>query len=112
VVAQASTARSSEVFDSFYDHLVYEMIHQLIETHSERPEEKQNSEELQNEVEQLGNQIGRKVSDLIALKHETKLVSQLEVIKFICVDVWQFVFAKKIDHLKTNNSGTFILIDE
>mmetsp|Transcript_1072 Transcript_1072/g.660 ORF Transcript_1072/g.660 Transcript_1072/m.660 type:complete len:99 (+) Transcript_1072:298-594(+) len=32
--------------------------------------------------------------------------------KFLCTNFWQFVFSKQVDNLRTNNSGTFIMIDE
>jgi hypothetical protein len=33
------------------------------------------------------------------------------MIKFICKDLWQVVFRKQIDNLKTNHRGTFVLTD-
>ena len=35
----------------------------------------------------------------------------LDMIKFICKDLWQLVFRKQIDNLKTNHRGTFVLTD-
>lgn len=32
--------------------------------------------------------------------------------KFICTEFWKFTFAKQVDNLRTNNSGTFIFTDE
>ena len=32
--------------------------------------------------------------------------------KFICTEFWKYTFSKQVDNLKTNNSGTFIFIDE
>ena len=33
------------------------------------------------------------------------------MIKFLCKDLWQLVFRKQIDNLKTNHRGTFVLTD-
>ena len=35
----------------------------------------------------------------------------LEVIKFLCKDVWQELFGKPIDKLQTNHRGVFVLKD-
>lgn len=35
----------------------------------------------------------------------------LDMIKFICKDLWTLVFRKQIDNLKTNHRGTFVLTD-
>ncbi|EME42896.1 hypothetical protein DOTSEDRAFT_173406 [Dothistroma septosporum NZE10] len=35
----------------------------------------------------------------------------LEAIKFICKDLWQLLFRKQIDNLKTNHRGVFVLTD-
>lgn len=35
----------------------------------------------------------------------------LDMIKFICKDLWMLVFRKQIDNLKTNHRGTFVLTD-
>ena len=32
--------------------------------------------------------------------------------KFMCTEFWKFAFSKQVDNLRTNNSGTFILIDD
>lgn len=35
----------------------------------------------------------------------------LDMIKFLCKDLWMLVFKKQIDNLKTNHRGTFVLTD-
>lgn len=35
----------------------------------------------------------------------------LDIIKFLCKDLWQALFRKQIDNLKTNHRGTFVLTD-
>lgn len=69
-------------------------------------------DELQTEVEQLGSQLGRKAIDHLQLKLETKHSTQLEVMRFVCVELWEFVFAHRIDRLSTNSEGVYLLIDE
>jgi hypothetical protein len=35
----------------------------------------------------------------------------LDVIKFLCKDLWTLVFRKQIDNLKTNHRGVYVLTD-
>ncbi|KAF4555416.1 Trafficking protein particle complex subunit 33-like protein [Elsinoe fawcettii] len=37
--------------------------------------------------------------------------THLDMIKFVCKDLWTRVFRKQIDNLKTNHRGTFVLTD-
>ena len=38
--------------------------------------------------------------------------TQLDIIKFLGLHFWQYVFGKNIDNLKTNNAGTFVIYDK
>lgn len=44
-------------------------------------------------------------------QNRPRLGEHLEVIKFICKEVWADLFGKIIDTLKTNHRGTFVLKD-
>ena len=35
----------------------------------------------------------------------------LDVIKFLCKDLWTLVFKKQVDNLKTNHRGVYVLTD-
>lgn len=35
----------------------------------------------------------------------------LDVIKFLCKDLWTLVFKKQVDNLKTNHRGIYVLTD-
>ncbi|KAF6008321.1 hypothetical protein HII13_004106 [Brettanomyces bruxellensis] len=70
-----------------------------------------------NRIEQIGFEVGYKISDCIVYwkqmseKMEIKLTDTLEIMKFICRDVWKVIYRKQMDNLRTNHIGTFILID-
>lgn len=32
--------------------------------------------------------------------------------KFLCTEFWKFAFSKGVDNLRTNNAGTFIILDD
>lgn len=38
-------------------------------------------------------------------------LDSLEVVKFICKDVWTTLYDKQIDNLRTNHRGVFVLVD-
>lgn len=40
-----------------------------------------------------------------------RLNEHLDILKYICKDLWQEVFKKTIDNLRTNHRGTFVLKD-
>eukprot|EP00656_Telonema_subtile_P031618 TRINITY_DN3458_c0_g1_i3.p1 TRINITY_DN3458_c0_g1~~TRINITY_DN3458_c0_g1_i3.p1 ORF type:complete len:229 (+),score=47.57 TRINITY_DN3458_c0_g1_i3:507-1193(+) len=54
---------------------------------------------------------GLRLADKYALKHEPRLVGDLQVVKWLCKDFWQRSFGKDIDALKTDYQGTFLLCD-
>ncbi|ODV84259.1 hypothetical protein CANARDRAFT_8936 [[Candida] arabinofermentans NRRL YB-2248] len=71
-------------------------------------------------IENYGYEIGLKITDcLIYMKNSNpneatvnmRLVEVLEIMKFICRDVWKIIYLKQMDNLRTNHIGTFVLID-
>ncbi|KAG5982207.1 hypothetical protein E4U55_002190 [Claviceps digitariae] len=40
-----------------------------------------------------------------------RFLGTLDVIKFLCKDLWSLVFGKNIDNLKTNHRGVYVLTD-
>jgi len=53
---------------------------------------------------------------LLTLTHSFSLsrprfTDTLDVIKFLCKDLWMLVFRKQIDNLKTNHRGVYVLTD-
>ncbi|KAH3665651.1 hypothetical protein OGAPHI_003839 [Ogataea philodendri] len=68
-------------------------------------------------IEKYGYEIGYKITDCLIYKKSVEegvniqLVDVLEVMKFICRDVWRMFYLKQMDNLRTNHIGTFVLID-
>eukprot|EP00958_Prasinococcus_capsulatus_P000170 scaffold13_cov377-Prasinococcus_capsulatus_cf.AAC.7 len=44
-------------------------------------------------------------------KDHPRFADQLEVIKYLCKDLWTEAFGKPVDNLKTNHRGVFVLQD-
>ncbi|KAI4745947.1 transport protein particle component [Aureobasidium sp. EXF-12298] len=58
----------------------------------------------------LGFRVGVALIESLSI-HSARPSTPLDMIKFICKDLWQVVFRKQIDNLKTNHRGTFVLTD-
>lgn len=76
-----------------------------------------NSGNILYRIQSYGFEVGYKITDCIAYNRVSKdgvnLESSdtLEIMKFICRDVWKVFYHKQMDNLRTNHVGTFVLID-
>lgn len=76
-----------------------------------------NSEDVNYKLENLGYGIGLRITELIIYHNETENIflkndyELLNLMKFICRDVWKALYGKQMDNLRTNHKGTFVLID-
>ncbi|KIW56946.1 hypothetical protein PV05_05558 [Exophiala xenobiotica] len=61
-------------------------------------------------LERLGFRVGEGLSERFS-RDRPRFTDHLDVIKFLCKDVWTVVFKKQIDNLKTNHRGVFVLTD-
>ncbi|KAJ9664408.1 hypothetical protein H2198_000337 [Neophaeococcomyces mojaviensis] len=55
-------------------------------------------------LEKLGFRVGLGLSERFS-RDRPRLSDPLDVIKFLCKDIWTIVFKKQIDNLKTNHRG-------
>ncbi|EGG12881.1 uncharacterized protein MELLADRAFT_87210 [Melampsora larici-populina 98AG31] len=75
-------------------------------------------------IDQLGYKVGYILSEKLikdkprlprnpqyASTHESFVPDSLEVIKFICKDLWLSIFNKQVDNLRTNHRGVYVLQD-
>jgi len=53
-------------------------------------------------LEKLGFRVGLALSERFS-RDRPRLTDNLDVIKFVCKDIWTIVFKKQIDNLKTNH---------
>lgn len=71
------------------------------------------TDDITYKLESIGYNTGLRLAELISYNENTDMTNGLEllnVIKFICRDVWKEVYGKQIDNLRTNHKGTFVLI--
>ncbi|TVY14978.1 Trafficking protein particle complex subunit 6B [Lachnellula arida] len=61
-------------------------------------------------LEGLGYRVGQGLVERFS-KDRPRFTDTLDVIKFLCKDLWMLVFQKQIDNLKTNHRGVYVLTD-
>ncbi|KAG9321264.1 hypothetical protein KVV02_001460 [Mortierella alpina] len=61
-------------------------------------------------LEMIGFRVGERLIERIS-KDRMRFTDNLDVVKFVCKEVWMFLFKKQIDNLKTNHRGVYVLQD-
>ncbi|KAL2809021.1 PINIT domain-containing protein [Aspergillus granulosus] len=61
-------------------------------------------------LESLGYRVGQGLAERFS-RDRPRFTDNLDVIKFLCKDLWQILFKKQVDNLKTNHRGVYVLTD-
>ncbi|KAF7513288.1 hypothetical protein GJ744_009709 [Endocarpon pusillum] len=61
-------------------------------------------------LDALGYRVGQGLSERFS-RDRPRFLDNLDVIKFLCKDLWTILFKKQIDNLKTNHRGVYVLTD-
>ncbi|KAK7547044.1 transport protein particle component [Phyllosticta citricarpa] len=61
-------------------------------------------------LDMLGYRVGLGICERFS-RDKPRLTDTLDVIKFLCKDLWTMIFRKQIDNLKTNHRGIYVLTD-
>ncbi|KAH6624524.1 transport protein particle component [Chaetomium sp. MPI-SDFR-AT-0129] len=61
-------------------------------------------------LEAIGYRVGQGLVERFS-RERPRFNDTLDVIKFICKDLWTLVFRKQVDNLKTNHRGVYVLTD-
>lgn len=72
------------------------------------------SDDVTLRTESFGYNLGLRLTEVLMYKaagSATKVVDILDIMKFVCRDVWKCLYGKQMDNLRTNHRGTFVLID-
>lgn len=74
------------------------------------------SDDVTVRIETYGFNLGIRLAELLMFhgvqkNANSKLVDILEILKFVCRDVWRALYGKQMDNLRTNHRGTFVLVD-
>lgn len=63
-----------------------------------------------HELEALGARVGAALAERCS-RDRPRFADHLDVIKFLCKEVWAEAFVKQVDNLKTNHRGVYVLHD-
>ncbi|KAJ1991811.1 hypothetical protein GGI25_003172 [Coemansia spiralis] len=77
---------------------------------TELPEDNELMEQVYVKLEMVGFRVGRRLAERFS-PLSRRLTDTLDVVKFVCKDVWMMLFNRQIDNLKTNHRGIYVLQD-
>ncbi|KFH43133.1 Trafficking protein particle complex subunit-like protein [Hapsidospora chrysogenum ATCC 11550] len=81
-------------------------------TSPSRAEDDEALEAVRHKLEMTGYRVGQGLVERhVFSKDRPRFNDTLDVIKFLCKDLWSLVFGKNIDNLKTNHRGVYVLTD-
>ncbi|GET02472.1 endoplasmic oxidoreductin [Rhizophagus clarus] len=93
--------------DEVQEFLMMEMVDLMYRTTVDSENDK---EAVYYKLEMLGYQVGQSLVERFT-RDRPRFVDTLDVVKFICKDLWSIIFKKQIDNLKTNHRGVYVLQD-
>eukprot|EP01116_Phalansterium_solitarium_P012466 TRINITY_DN28776_c0_g1_i1.p1 TRINITY_DN28776_c0_g1~~TRINITY_DN28776_c0_g1_i1.p1 ORF type:complete len:175 (-),score=27.58 TRINITY_DN28776_c0_g1_i1:185-709(-) len=67
-------------------------------------------EDCSAKLEKIGYSVGSRLVERYT-RERGRFSDSLEMVKFICKEIWTDVFKKQVDNLKTNHKGIFVLND-
>ncbi|KAF2175524.1 trafficking protein particle complex subunit 6B [Zopfia rhizophila CBS 207.26] len=73
-------------------------------------DEEEAREAVFHRLETLGYRVGLGVVERFS-RDKPRPTTPLDIIKFLCKDLWTLLFRKQIDNLKTNHRGIYVLTD-
>ncbi|OQE13137.1 hypothetical protein PENFLA_c053G00018 [Penicillium flavigenum] len=105
-------AFSSSCFDFLLIELVpmAERMAKELATEGKETEDEEVRETTFFRLESLGYRVGQGLAERFA-RDRPRFTDNLDVIKFLCKDLWTVLFKKQVDNLKTNHRGVYVLTD-
>ncbi|KAM7201042.1 putative bet3 family protein [Naviculisporaceae sp. PSN 640] len=77
---------------------------------SRKMDEDEEKDAVFTRLETLGYRVGQGLVERFS-RDRPRFTDTLDVIKFLCKDLWTLVFRKQVDNLKTNHRGVYVLTD-
>ncbi|KAF5861496.1 SUMO ligase siz1 [Aspergillus alliaceus] len=81
-----------------------------LSTEDTNPDDEEVREATFFRLESLGYRVGQGLAERFS-RDRPRFTDNLDVIKFLCKDLWTILFKKQIDNLKTNHRGVYVLTD-
>jgi hypothetical protein len=96
----------TQVADCCFEFLHFELVDYIYKTSPY----KDSKEKAYIVLENLGFGVGQRLAARLS-KDRSRFVDNLDIIKFVCKELWMELFRKQIDNLRTNYKGTYVLND-
>ncbi|KAK4242435.1 trafficking protein particle complex subunit 6B [Achaetomium macrosporum] len=84
--------------------------HGLAGTVATTMDEEEERQAVFRRLEGIGYRVGQGLAERFT-RDRPRFNDTLDVIKFLCKDLWTLVFRKQVDNLKTNHRGVYVLTD-
>ncbi|KAL7932029.1 transport protein particle component [Trichoderma chlorosporum] len=84
--------------------------HHLSADSPRRIDDEEHLDAVHYRLEAQGYRVGQGLVERFS-RDRPRFNDTLDVIKFLCKDLWSLVFGKNIDNLKTNHRGVYVLTD-
>lgn len=81
-----------------------------LSTDGKQPDDEEAREAAFFRLESLGYRVGQGLAERFS-RDRPRFTDNLDVIKFLCKDLWTTLFRKQVDNLKTNHRGVYVLTD-
>jgi hypothetical protein len=75
-----------------------------------KADDEETLDSVKHRLETAGYRVGQGLVERFS-RDRPRFNDTLDVIKFLCKDLWSLVFGKNIDNLKTNHRGVYVLTD-
>lgn len=75
-----------------------------------REREKEGGPTVQSAIDAIGCHLGGTLAERFG-GDKSPMLESLDVMKWVCKDLWMELFGKTVDNLRTNHRGTFVLRD-
>ncbi|KAH9523061.1 Trafficking protein particle complex subunit 6B [Bulinus truncatus] len=92
------------------DEVIFEFLHMEIVDHIHKQPSSEEKEQGISKLEALGFRVGQSLIERLT-KECSRFKDELDTMKFLCKDLWNLVYKKQIDNLRTNHQGVYVLQD-
>jgi trafficking protein particle complex subunit 6 len=100
---------STSTTPKFVAEVTLELLHLELVHYIHAQHESKSASSSSATLQALGFSVGRRLTERLAT--DKRFVETLDLIKFLCKDIWMAAFSKQIDKLRTNHKGTYVLHD-
>ncbi|XP_063958094.1 trafficking protein particle complex subunit 6b-like [Lytechinus pictus] len=92
------------------DDFIFDFLHMEVVDFVQRTTNSDEKDKVISKLEQMGYRVGQSLIEKFT-RDSPRFSSELDIIKFVCKDLWNGVYKKQVDNLRTNHQGVYVLQD-